>query len=129
MAASSCGPWGQVKCWGGREGGIGLSLGAPVLGLEMLAQSRVGLPAGRELQQAPQAAKAPCRREVHSTVAEKGGKLFVGTKWTLHGVFPIRETDEICCTGKTGRQAAWFPCLLQGCSWTSFNLLLCCYIL
>lgn len=78
-----------------------------MLGLEMLPQSRVGLPAGRELQQAPQAAKAPCRRELHRTVAEKRGKLFcrdeMDTAWSL----PIRETNEICCTGKTGRQAAW----------------------
>ena len=67
-----------------REGGIAPSLGVPVLGLEMLPSSRVGLPAGRERQQA---AKAPCRRGGRSTVKEKGGKLFVGAKGILHGVF------------------------------------------
>lgn len=70
-----------------RKGGIAPSLGVPLLGLEMLPQNSLVLPAGRELQQAPQAAKAPCRRGVQSTVAEKGVKLFVGTKWILHGVF------------------------------------------
>lgn len=67
-------------------------------------QSRAGL---TELQQAPQAAKAPWRREVPSTGAGKWNRVFfraqLDTAWSVL----IRETNY--CTEK----AAWFSCLLQ----------------
>lgn len=53
----------------------------------MLPQRGVRLPAVRGLQQALQAAQAPCRRAVRSTVAEKGSYKKLNPKWTLCGVF------------------------------------------
>lgn len=63
---SSCGP-----CNGGRDCSIpGNSCAWP--GDAPTEQGR----AARELQQAPQPAKAPCRRELHSTMEEKWGRVF-----------------------------------------------------
>lgn len=78
--SSSCGP---PK--GGRGGCI---LGMPVLGLEMLA----------ELQQAPQAAKAPWRREVPSPGAGKWSGVFFRDQLDTGWCFLIREINY--CTEK-----------------------------
>lgn len=93
MCSSVCGPPN-----GGRDCSIP---GNACVWLEVLPQSRAGLPADTELQQAPQAAKAPYRRESHSTMEGKWGRVFFRDQLDTAWSFLIRETNYFCCTEKT----------------------------